>query len=497
MAGNDKRSEIFNVVWKACDTFRGVIDPAQYKDYILTMLFIKYMSDLWKDKREEFEKRYKGNKERVKRALSRERFIVPKECDFDYLYSKRDAANIGELINIALENIEDANKGKLENVFRNIDFNSEPALGKTRDRNRRLKNLLKDFNDPRLDLRPSKLGNRDIIGDVYEYLIKSFAAGAGKKAGEFYTPPEVSTLLAKLLDPKPGDRICDPTCGSGSLLIRVAKETHSANYFIAGQESNGSTWALSKMNMFLHDIDGARIEWGDTLNNPKLVEADSLMKFNIVVANPPFSLDKWGAERAPNDKFNRFWRGIPPKSKGDYAFISHMIETALEKEGKVGVIAPHGVLFRGGSEGKIRQKLIEDNLLEAVVGLPANMFYGTTIPTVIVIFNKAKKTKDILFIDASREYEDAKTQNRLRKQDIEKIAKTYKAFKTVDRYAYRAKFDEIEESEFNLNIPRYVDTFEEEEEIDIKAVQKEITDLEKELASTRMEMDKYLKELGL
>ena len=497
MRNEINKDEIFNIVWKACDTFRGAVDPSEYKNYILSMLFIKYMSDLWKDKHDEFEKKYKGDKKRVQRALSRERFVVPDNCDFDYLYSKRDAANIGELINIALDYIEDSNKAKLENVFRNIDFNSEPNLGETKERNRRLKHLLDDFNDPKLDLRPSRIGNNDIIGDVYEYLIARFAAGAGKKAGEFYTPSEVSMLLAKLLNPKPGDRICDPSCGSGSLLIRVAHEVPDGNFFLAGQESNGSTWSLCRMNMFLHKMDNARIEWCNTISSPKLLEGDSLMKFNIVVANPPFSLDKWGADDADKDRFQRFWRGIPPKSKGDYAFISHMVHIALEKEGKVGVIAPHGVLFRGGSEGKIRQKFIEENMLEAVIGLPANLFYGTGIPTAILIFNKGKKTRDVLFIDASREYQDGKNQNYLRSQDIEKIVKTFNSFKTIDKYSYRAKFAEIKEAEFNLNIPRYVDTFEEEEEIDIAAVQKEIDGLEAELVDTRKDMGRYLKELGL
>ncbi len=253
------QKEINDVVWRACDTFRGAVDPSEYKNYILTMLFIKYMSDLWKDKRAEYDKKYEGAADRVERALARERFLVPPESDFDFLYSKRDEPNIGEIINIALEKIEDANKSKLENVFRNIDFNSEPALGQTKERNRRLKNLLGDFADERLDLRPSRIGNRDVIGDVYEYLISRFAAGAGKKAGEFYTPPEVSTLLARLLAPKDGDRICDPACGSGSLLIKVGQEVGSPNFALSGQESNGSTWSLCRMNMFLHSMDAARI----------------------------------------------------------------------------------------------------------------------------------------------------------------------------------------------------------------------------------------------
>lgn len=503
MPSDFNQDEINAIVWKACDTFRGAVDPSEYKNYILTMLFLKYLSDLWKDRQRELHDKYKGDKERIKRALTRERFVVPDGCDFDYLYTHRDAANIGELINIALEKIEDANKAKLENVFRNIDFNSEPALGQTRERNRRLKHLLEDFNDKRLDLRPSRVGHRDVIGDVYEYLIGQFAAGAGKKAGEFYTPPEVSTLLAKLVQPKAGDRICDPACGSGSLLIRVAKEVKddsgnpSNNYSLFGQESNGSTWALCRMNMFLHEQDAARVEWCDTITNPKLVEDDSLMKFNVVVANPPFSLDKWGADFAGHDPHKRFWRGIPPKSKGDYAFITHMVEIALADDGRIGVIVPHGVLFRGGSEGLIRQKLIEENLLEAVIGLPPNLFFGTGIPAAILIFHKGRKTTDVLFIDASREFADDKKQNRLRTEDIEKIVGTYRKFKSLPKYAYRAKRKEIEENECNLNIPRYVDTSEEEAEIDIAALQTKIDGLEAELAKTRKEMKRFLADLGV
>ena len=506
MAKEFTQAEINSIVWKACDTFRGAVDPSEYKNYILTMLFLKYLTDLWLDKREEYNKKYKGDATRVKRALERERFILPENCDFDYLYANREAANIGELINTALEKIEDANKSKLENVFRNIDFNSEAALGQTKDRNRRLKNLLEDFrgSDARpLDLRPSHLSNRDVIGDCYEYLIERFAAGAGKKAGEFYTPKEVSILLAKLVDPKPGDKICDPACGSGSLLIRTAKEiqeldgSSSRNFSLFGQESNGSTWALSRMNMFLHEMDSARIEWCDTITNPRLVEDDHLMKFNVVVANPPFSLDKWGSETADSDQYKRFWRGIPPKSKGDFAFITHMIETALSGEGRVGVIVPHGVLFRGGSEGLIRQKLIDENMLDLVVGLPAGLFFGTGIPAAILVFRKDKKKRNVMFIDASREFVDAKNRSYLGEEHIAKILKTYNKRKNVDKYAYVADFAEIEENEFNLNISRYVDTFEEEEEIDVREVQMEIDGLEKELAAVQKEMTEYLKELGL
>jgi len=499
MSANAKINQkgINDVAWKACDTFRGVVDPSEYKNYILVFLFLKYISDVWKDKEDEYSKIYQGDKERVSRKMSRERFILPDNCGFDYIYSKRDASNIGEIINQALEDIEEANKTKLEGVFRNIDFNSESNLGETKSRNKRLKHLIEDFADTRLDLRPSRIGNLDVIGNTYEYLISHFASDAGKKGGEFYTPAEVSMLIAKLLKPKSGERIADPTCGSGSLLIKVANEVKDHNFSLFGQESNGSTWALCKMNMFLHGIDNARIEWGDTIDNPKLIQGDSLMKFDVVVANPPFSLDKWGAEHAASDRFRRFHRGVPPKSKGDYAFVSHMIETIVEDKGRVGVVVPHGVLFRGSSEGKIRQQLIEENLLDAVIGLPANLFFGVGIPVAVLILKKGRKTKDILFIEASREFEKGTPQNKLGNENIKKIIDTYSMYETINKYAHRATIEEIKENEYNLNIPRYVDAFEKEEEIDIKATQKEIENIEKELVKVKKEMGGYLKELGV
>lgn len=510
MENKISQKEINNIVWKACDTFRGVIDPSQYKDYILTMLFIKYVSDVHRDIYDANMKKYNNDIERVERAMKYERFVVKKHCTFEYLFEHRNDSNIGELINIALADLEESNREKLggedgSGIFRNIDFNSG-NLGDAKDKTQRLKNLLIDFNDSKLDLRPSHLEGRDIIGDAYEFLISNFASDAGKKAGEFYTPSEVSTLLAKLTKSNPGARICDPTCGSGSLLIKAAKEIGSDNFSLYGQEANGSTWALAVMNMFLHGFDNATIRWGDTIGNPKLKEGDTLMKFDTVVANPPFSLDKWGAENAPSDPYNRFWRGVPPKSKGDWAFISHMIETAYEGKGKVGVVVPHGVLFRGAAEGKIRQKTIEENLLEAVIGLPANLFFGTGIPAAIIIFNKGKaENKNVLFIDSSKHFEAGKNQNKLRTEDINHIVETYKKFNSgklttgivEEKYSYVATFDEIKENEFNLNIPRYVDTFEEEEEIDITSVQKRIDELEKELVDVRKEMKKYLDELGV
>ena len=468
------------------------------------MLFVKYVSDLWASHVEDYTKQYGEDETRIRRRLERERFVLPEGTSFYDLHEQRNADNIGELINIALEKIEDANRAKLDGVFRNIDFNSESNLGRPKDRNRRLKNMLEDFAKPALDLSPSRV-SEDIIGECYIYLISRFASDAGKKAGEFFTPALVSQLLAKLAGPKPGHTICDPACGSGSLLIRAAEEVGSDNYALYGQEVNGATWALARMNMFLHAKDAARIEWCDTLNNPTLLQDDHLIKFDTVVANPPFSLKNWGAENAESDTYKRFWRGVPPKSKGDYGFITHMIEIAKRQSGRVAVIVPHGVLFRGGAEGKIRRKLIEDeNLLDAVIGLPANLFTTTGIPVAILVFDRSREPeapnharKDILFIDASKEFTLGKTQNVLEPKHIKKVMEAYQARKFADKFAYVATPEEIAENDFNLNIPRYVDTFEPEEPIDIAAVQKEINDLEAELADVRQRMSGYLKELGV
>ena len=508
------RNDIERVLWKACDSFRGKIDSSRYKDYILSMLFVKYLSDVSKEKRAKYMEQYNGDERRVERAMSREQFTLDSESTFDYLYENRNSNDIGQKINIALSHIENSNSAKLTNVFRAIDFNSQVDFGDVKAKNATLRNLLEDFHD--LDLCPGQLGSADIIGDAYEYMIANFASDAGKKGGEFFTPSQVSELIASLVKPQENDRIYDPTCGSGGLLLKTYKKVPSGKVALYGQEANNQTWALCTMNMFLHGVDDARIWQGDTLSNPQNVENDQLMKFQVVVANPPFSLDKWDSGFLSNagldakgkkqekmtaamDSWKRFDWGVPPSSKGDYAFVLHMLSSLDAENGRMAVVLPHGVLFRGASEGKIRRQLVEMNLLDAVIGLPANLFYGTGIPACILVFKKNRPRRDVLFIDASGEgnYEKGKNQNVLRNSDIARIVSTYDARETVDKYSYVASYDEIKENDFNLNIPRYVDTFEEEELVDIDEVKKNIAAIEAELAHMQAQMAKYLEELGL
>ena len=517
------QDSINKALWAACDTFRGTISADTYKDFILTMLFLKYISDVWQDHYDSYKAEHGDEPELIEELMKNERFVLPPvellddngkvketiKANFYDLHERRNEPGNGDRIDQVLHALEEANGTRLKDagksVFQDISFNTD-KLGEEKQKNTILRHLLEDFAKEELNLKPSRVGNLDVIGNAYEYLIALFAAGGGKSAGEFYTPPEVSDLIAELLDPQPGDTICDPACGSGSLLMKCGRKVvanhDSREYALYGQEAIGSTWSLAKMNMFLHGEDNHKIEWGDTIRNPKLLDRNGdLMLFDIVTANPPFSLDKWGHEEADNDKFSRFKRGLPPKTKGDYAFIQHMIETlkpAGKKSngGRMGVVVPHGVLFRGSSEGKIRKKLIEENKLDAVIGLPEKLFYGTGIPAAILIFKAKKETDTVLFIDASREFKSSKNQNLLSEENINKVVETYRTRETVDKYAYVASPEEIQENDFNLNIPRYVDTFEEEEEIDLMEVRAERLKLQNELSQLEVEMEKYLKELG-
>ena len=498
-----KQDEINQAVWGACDTFRGTVDGAVYKDYVLTMLFLKYISDVWQDHYDTYKEEYGDERELIAEMMKNERFVLPESANFYTLYKRRHEAGNGERIDKALHAIEEANISKLKDVFQDISFNAN-KLGEEATKNELLRHLLEDFAKEKLNMRPSRIGNLDVIGNAYEFLIKQFASDSGKSAGEFYTPPEVSELMAELVAPQEGDEICDPTCGSGSLLMKCGRLIQERNdgskkYALYGQEAIGSTWALAKMNMFLRGEDNHRIEWGDTIRNPKLLDGEDRLKhFDIVVANPPFSLQKWGAGTAENDKFGRFRRGIPPKAKGDYGFILHMIETMKPKTGRMAVVVPHGVLFRGAAEGKIRKKLVDENLIDAVIGLPEKLFYGTGIPAAILVLKKRKDDEATLFIDASRDFISGKNQNQLSEDNLKAILDAYQTRDPngIEKYASFVSQEDMAANDYNLNIPRYVDTFEAEPQIDLMEVRAERKKLKAELADLEVKMDGLLKELG-
>lgn len=495
------QQDLNKILWSAADSSRTSVDGGVYKDYVLVMLFYKYLSDLSRKQHDKYRERFGNDEARIEEKMKSDRFYLPPKTSFEHIFALREKDNIGEELNKALHAIEEANRSKLEGVF-SVDFNSESILGKLEQRTRMLRHLVDDF--AKLDLSDIE---DEIIGNSYMYMIEKFGADAGKKAGEFFTASTVAGLLARLAQPKDGSRIADPACGSGGLLLLAGKEVEkqgSKNYALYGQESTGSTYQLARMNMFLHGKDSARLEWGDTLNNPLMVENDQLMKFDVVIANPPFSLKKWGAENAEADKYKRFWRGVPPKDKGDFAFISHMVETAKPKTGRVAVIVPHGVLFRGGAEGKIREAMLNENIIDAVIGLPAGLFQTTGIPVAILIIDRSREQgganeakKDILFIEASKEFKPGKAQNTLTEENTEKIYNTYANRTELEKFSRKVSLAEIKKNDFNLNITRYVDTFEEEEEIDISANLKELAALEPEIKALEEQMAKYLKELNI
>lgn len=514
--------DIKKALWAGADTFRDTIDAANYKDYVLSMLFVKFLSDSYKESVEELAKLHQGI--RLERQKDNLPFRLKEEHTFDSLLANKNTVSIGQKINHALAEIERSNP-ILDGIFRGIDFNSQAVFGNKEQKNPMLRNLLDDFAN--LDLRPKHIATNkeqipaDVIGDAYEYMIGEFATISGKKAGSFFTPQEVSEIMAQIVEPKPKDRVYDPTCGSGSLLIRTAKKGDLKKVAIYGQEVSNSTISLARMNMFLHNITDAKILQGDTLAHPKHLDGDgNLMKFDCIVANMPFSKDKWasgfnsGGEVAGRkdfvmesslDRWHRFDWGIPPASKGDWAFLLHMI-MSMSPSGRVAAVAPHGVLFRGASEGRIRQEVVDKNLVDAVIGLPENLFYGTSIPACIIVFRKGRTNSDILFVDASGKdnYEKDKAKNKLRIRDIDKIVKVYRAYLSgnkkqanIEKYSHVASSQEIMDNEYNLNIPRYVDTFEEEEQIDISVVNREIEEIKGKIVKVEREMGKYLNELGL
>ncbi|MRG86706.1 type I restriction-modification system subunit M [Salinibacillus xinjiangensis] len=508
-----QQAELHKKLWNMANDLRGQMEAYEFKNYILGLIFYRYLSEkteyrvakLLEEDDVSFEEAWKD--EEYREALAEELiqqigYVIEPEYLFSNMIKEIGKGDQGKFDTEMLQNAVNAitestfgaeSQEDFQNLFDDMDLASSKLGRDVKSRSRLIAKIMASISDipflhDDVDI--------DVLGDAYEYMISQFAASAGKKAGEFYTPQQVSRIIAKIVTAGKSDikSVYDPTCGSGSLLLRVAKEANVRKFY--GQELTATTYNLARMNMLLHDVSYQNfdIKNANTLREPYHVD----MRFEAVVANPPYS-SKWSGDSKylDDERFSAYGK-LAPKSKADYAFVQHMIHQ-LDDNGTMAVVLPHGVLFRSAAEGVIRKYLIEEkNYLDAVIGLPANVFYGTTIPTCILVFKKCREVdENVLFIDASKAFEKGKNQNYLRDEDVEKIVNTYIKRETVDKYSYAATLDEIRENDFNLNIPRYVDTFEEEEPVDVFEVKKRIEEIDKEIEEIDVDIKEFFKELGV
>lgn len=504
----EQQRELHSKLWAIANDLRGNMEANEFKNYILGLIFYRYLSEKVEKRANElllgedityFEAFLNDEyKELLEEELIGELgyFIEPKYLFYSLIKLIEEGNFDIEILQEAINYISSSTIGQnsqddFDNLFEDMDLTSTKLGKDVKSRSKLIEKVMGKISEIDFNHEDTEI---DVLGDAYEYLISQFAANAGKKAGEFYTPQQVSKILAKIVTVGKTDlkNVYDPTCGSGSLLLRVSKEANVRKFY--GQELTSTTYNLARMNMLLHNVEYTNfdIKNDDTLENPMHLD----IKFEAIVANPPYSAN-WSADSKflDDERFSQYGK-LAPKSKADFAFITHMIYQ-LDESGTMAVVLPHGVLFRGAGEGVIRKHLIDKNLLDAVIGLPSNIFFGTSIPTVILVFKKNRDNSDILFIDASNEFEKGKNQNNLTDENVEKIINTYINRKTLEKYSYVAKIDEIKENDYNLNIPRYVDTFEEEEEIDLDEVSKNILKIDEEISEIDKKLEVYLKELGL
>ena len=508
-----QQAELHKKLWDMANDLRGKMEAYDFKDYILGLIFYRYLSEKTESRVEKlleedsisYAKAWSDGEYRealAEELLQQIGYVIKPEYLFSNIMIEIEKGDNGrfdtELLQEAINAVTESTLGAdsqadFEHLFDDMDLTSSKLGRDVSSRSKLIAKIIASVNNipflhDDVDI--------DVLGDAYEYLISKFAASAGKSAGEFYTPQQVSKVLAKIVTVGKTNlkNVYDSTCGSGSLLLRVAKEANVRKFY--GQELTSTTYNLARMNMLLHDVSYQNfdIQNADTIEEPQHME----MKFEAVVANPPYSA-KWSSDAAflDDERFSAYGR-LAPKSRADYAFVQHMIHQ-LDDNGTMAVVLPHGVLFRGAAEGVIRKYLIDDkNYLDAVIGLPANVFFGTSIPTCIMVFKKCREADDnVIFIDASNEFEKGRNQNILTDENVEKIVETYKSRETIDKYSYAAQLNEIEENGYNLNIPRYVDTFEEEEPVDLEAVSDRMTEIDEEIAEIDAELAKYFKELGV